>query len=190
MHPQHAGLRASIDVDSGLGLKSYLRTAGSPWLRLGARLFDAFLIGSVITPFVPWKPILLSPEYQRLMSVPILLIWIPVEAFFLSRFGATPGKWLFGISVIRKDGSRLNFNTALERSGTVFAKGMGLGLGFITPFTQAWSFWQIVSRGETTWDREYSSAVVWHRKYFRACLGVVLLLALLHLAAKALWLHK
>jgi uncharacterized RDD family membrane protein YckC len=188
MYPQHVEGHASIDTNSGLGLRSYLQTSGSPWLRLGARLFDGFLIGSIITPFVPWKSVSLPPGTERLMSIPILLIWIPIEALFVSRFGTTPGKWLFGISVLNKDGSRLGFNTAIERSGTVFLKGMGLGVA--TPFTLAWSFWRIASYGEASWDRDYSSVVLWHRKYFRVCLGTLVLLAFFHLAAMAVWVHR
>jgi uncharacterized RDD family membrane protein YckC len=160
---------------NGPTLRAYLKTSGSPWLRWGARIFDNITVGVVIGAATSKWLQDIPPELARLQAIPILLLWVPLEAILISRFAATPGKWLFGIAVFHQDGSHLTFRTALQRSGAVFLKGMGAGL--FAPLAQVWSFWRIANGGQTSWDREYSSVIVWQRCYLRACLGALLLLA-------------
>jgi len=163
---------------NGPTLRAYLKTSGSPWLRWGARVFDNFAVGVVIGAATSKWLQDIPPVLARLAVIPILLLWVPLEAILISRFAVTPGKWLFGIAVLHQDGSHLTFRTALQRSGAVFLKGMGAGL--FAPLAQVWSFWCIANGGQTSWDREYSSVIVWRRCYLKACLGVLLLLAEFH----------
>jgi hypothetical protein len=43
-------------------------------------------------------------------------LWIPIEALFISRYGTTPGKSLFGIRVHTEIGGNLTFIEALKRA--------------------------------------------------------------------------
>ena len=99
---------------------------------------------------------------------PILLLgppalWIPLEAFLLSRWGTTPGKWLLGMSVADALGTPLAFTAALKRSALVLLTGNGLGLPFmlLLPMLQAAMSWVLYRRsGTTLWDRAASSQVL------------------------------
>lgn len=167
---------------NGSALRMYFKTSGSPWLRWGARVFDNIAILLALGVVISSWPQHIPDEADGFWAIPVLLLWFPVEALFVSLFGATPGKWLFGISVLHHDGSRLTFRTALYRSVSVFLSGMGAGI--FAPFTQAWSFWRIAKYGETVWDREYDSVIVWRQSYLRASLGAVLLLAAFHFVTR------
>jgi uncharacterized RDD family membrane protein YckC len=125
-----------------------------------------------------------SETQIRLQRVAVLLFWIPVEAILVALFAATPGKWLFALTVRRQDGSRLSFGQAVRRSLLVFV--YGLGAGFLAPLTQLWAFWRLANDGDTTWDRECSSVVAWHRNYLRVGVGAVVLVLCFHRMV-ALW---
>jgi len=162
-------------------LRAYLRTSGTPWLRWAARFFDGIVLIVLIAAVVaqesdaPREP----AQLERWLWI---LLWIPLEAILLSRFTFTPGKWIFGLSVLHRDGSRLTFGTALKRSVLVFF--CGLGAGFLAPVTKAWSFWKIANEGETTWDRDCATMIVWRRSYVRTCVGVFFALVLLHFISR------
>lgn len=108
-----------VYVRNGSALRMYLKASGSPWLRWGARVFDNIAILLILRLVISSWPQHIPDEADRFWAMPVLLLWFPVETFFLSLFGATPGKWLFGISVLHHDGSRLTFRTALYRSVSV-----------------------------------------------------------------------
>ena len=56
------------------------------------------------------------------------LVWAFFNAFWLSKTGNTPGKWLMGIKVSFQQ-RRPSFATAVERSLLIF--GFSLGMGFV-----------------------------------------------------------
>lgn len=64
--------------------------------------------------------------------------WLRFGAFFLFAFtvvprllrGRSPGKWLFGLRVVRVDGRRFGWWTAFSRASGYFASFGMLGLGF------------------------------------------------------------
>jgi uncharacterized RDD family membrane protein YckC len=169
-------------VQNAPTLKTYLKTSGSPWLRWGARILDIMVLTALVGAALPNSR---SRDLARLEGISVLLVWIPLEALLISRLGFTPGKWLFGLSVLDRGGSRLTFQQALHRAGLVFLRGLGAGI--LAPFTQAWAFWQIANAGEATWDRDCSSTMVWRRSYARMCVGAILLLAAVHLLTLSRW---
>lgn len=101
-----------------------------PWRRYFARTFDYSLITLVIStimlvvlrirPLSNWLSILI--EYGA------LLLSIPIQALMLSLWGTTPGKWLFGISVISENGNTMDYSVALDREWQAFTRGYGMGL--------------------------------------------------------------
>ena len=71
------------------------------------------------------------PAFQRLQMTIAFLILVYDTAFIALR-GATPGKQLFGLYVVRADGSRIGWGRALARHLlTALTLNFTLGLGFL-----------------------------------------------------------
>jgi class 3 adenylate cyclase/uncharacterized RDD family membrane protein YckC len=80
------------------------------------------------------------PSSRKLVSCS--LFWLLYSTFFLSVWGATPGKKALGIRIVQTDGSRLDWRVSLIRSlFSVISGNLGL-LGYI---------WGFVSKSRLTW---------------------------------------
>ena len=70
----------------------------------------------------------------------LYLVSVSPESIFLSLFGTTPAKWLFGISVAHPGGDLFAFPEALNRSFQVFVQGVGLWIPIVALFTQLFAY--------------------------------------------------
>ncbi len=72
--------------------------------------------------------------YAMMVSfhLPVLLLY---HVGFNTSFGATPGKLLLGLRIVRCDGSRLTFSRALVRFAAEALSIMPLGAGFLLVLT-------------------------------------------------------
>jgi len=82
---------------------------------------------SLMTPFE------FDESFYLLFALCVPLIWAPIEAICLTKWGKTPGKKLFEIEVKSENGGRLSWGQSLRRSfipwnrpGVVVSKGIGL----------------------------------------------------------------
>ncbi|MBI3609845.1 MAG: RDD family protein [Nitrospirae bacterium] len=144
-----------------------------PWIRFWARQIDitlaslnmGFLFGGLvflgIIPAPLVQPILnfatnLSPRFSDILSIMLtVLVWIPIEASLLSRWGTTPGKWLLNITLRDPEGRKLIFPAAFKRGVWVWWRGMGAGFPIVSFFTLCAAFGDLTSaEGKTTWDRD------------------------------------
>jgi len=120
------------------------------WIRFVAYLIDAVIlgvvgiiiqtaiVGSALT--LP-RPLPGSPISAADLGVSLGLIGLAslinmvlggcYEGFFLSRFGATPGKMVLGLRVVRPDGTRLSFGRAFGRFFAKALSGLILCIGYI-----------------------------------------------------------
>lgn len=119
-----------------------------PWRRFFARTLDLFLCGllwSLFQWFVLgiyswmggpgseislWKRIV-----DQYISYGLMFLLEPV---LLSTIGTTPGKWLFGLVARARNGQKLSYTEALNRTWQVFGYGMGFGI----PIWSLWKEWQ------------------------------------------------
>lgn len=101
-----------------------------PWRRYFARTFDYSLITLVISTimFTVLRIRPLSNWLSILIEYGALLLSIPIQALMLSLWGTTPGKWLFGISVLSENGNTMDYSIALDREWQAFTRGYGMGL--------------------------------------------------------------
>ena len=116
------------------------RRYGGFWIRFLAVLLDGIILAIAgMTISIPMQiiftPTPFSSLYWGVFSITSsfqLLVAMTYEAFFLVRFGATPGKMACSLEVIRVDGSRLTTGLAI---GRYFAKNwlnaLTLFIGFI-----------------------------------------------------------
>lgn len=136
-------------------------TAATYWARLWARCVDlpvAWVIGSFLGVFLPDFRSLIPGVAGILLDVisGMILICLAIfgyEVFFLSRFGATPGKMLFGL-VVRSVDNRLPTREEAQKRAWSYLKS-GLYFTIFLPYVQllgAFFAWR--NRNESMpWDR-------------------------------------
>lgn len=102
-----------------------------PWRRYFARGFDLSLYNTVVG-------ILLYDFLNReiYLTILTLIAMLILEPLFLSLFGTTPGKAIFGIRVTDPEGSRLDYSTAMDRTWTVMWEGMAMSIPVVCLYFQ------------------------------------------------------
>ena len=149
-----------------------------PWVRWLARTFDVYIF-IFISSYV--ASVLLPEFYVRnwlfwsFLSIPL---WIFVEAFLLTTFGTTPGKWLLKVNVALASSDDILYSKALSRSAKVCWRGYGLGLPFVQFITSIVAFNNLKKNGVTSWDRE-EGFLITHKKIgaIRLIVTIIILLA-------------
>lgn len=165
--------------------KSFLRGQHHPWRRFFAKIVDLGTIG-IIPIFIVYiagieflphlvlftdNPLLMDGTRkdhaeaiaQVFVGISFSMLWIPIDAFFLSVMGYTPGRWLYGISVRADNGSILRFWPALKRSALVALQGLALFTPFAL-FTKLAAYRRLTKTGTTLWDSKVGS-IVTHVKW-------------------------
>lgn len=169
--------------------------APHPWRRYGARLLDAAVlgyptalllgaIGGVVAPTQTQGVItfLTTDLWGRVADIMLnVLLVIPAHAILLGLTGSTPGKWLFGIRIVRPDGRPIGVFTAFWRELRVWFQGLAMGIPFVSLFTLFAGFSWLKDDGHTPWDPP-KRRVALHRpqgaaQVLLALLGLALLIA-------------
>lgn len=130
--------------------------ADCPWRRFLARSLDLLICSTIyelITGAILRTNLLdrsfLMSMVDIYMSFGILFL---LEPLLLSRFGTTPGKWIFGISLRRKDGSKLSYGEGFSRLCHVFWRGFGLQIPIYNLVRLYKSYTLCSEEGEMPWD--------------------------------------
>jgi len=145
--------------------------APRPWIRLWARCVDYFLWGVII-----YFPLVMahrsgaisSPEYRLIATFPMLIVltWALMEPIVMAVFGTTFGKALLSVRLTHPPSEGLssaNLGPLFKRSISVCLKGVGIGYLVATLVTGLFSYGDLKSHGETSWDRN-GGFVVTHGK--------------------------
>ncbi|MGK0188822.1 MAG: putative RDD family membrane protein YckC [Verrucomicrobiales bacterium] len=143
--------------------------AARPWMRYLARVLDCSIANGVLAfagvqlGFV--SPAVFTSEAADFLTATGLLIlssymWVFVEAWLLSNYGFTPGKYLFNIRVVREDRTLMSYKQALRRSFTVWLRGYGMGILLLREVLSIMSFIALTQDGKTPWDEQQSLEVV------------------------------
>ena len=156
-----------------------------PWRRFFARTVDITGFSLIAGGLMMHVASAMSPSTMQaidlILNNPVVagvvmyIFWLPIEAFMLSKYGFTPSKWVFGISVIGKNSDKLSISKAFIRAGTVWIKGDGIGMPIIAIFTRVFAYRRLTSTGTTLWDEAAGSVVV-HANWsiWRAALSIAL----------------
>lgn len=131
------------------------------WLRYFARIIDItvgsiFIVVGII--IISLFLLMFDIDIEALFEVPfvfeiiLMIIYFFVEAKVISVFGTTLGKKLFGITVFHSNGEHLDYITSLERTFTMWFKGLGLSIPLISLFTLIMSYNRYTDLGITSWD--------------------------------------
>ena len=149
-------------------------TTPSPWRRYFARQLDVLVLGTLAwmcAAFVVasidgrlfdriFNPVVL--ENQIVSAFLTTLIVVPILAVVIGLTGTSPGKWLFGVRVTRRDGRPIGLADGLRRELAVYVKGFGLALPLVSLITLVMSYQHLTDRKVAAWDRD-QLWVVTHR---------------------------
>lgn len=130
----------------------------APWRRYFARMVDEALYMTI------WDSVLalvfhinilemgwLSLVMEIIMCIVLLMLAEPV---MLSKFGTTPGKFLFGLRVTAESGARLTWREACWRTWTVLRKGYGFYIPFYC-FIREFISYRACKKGELLeWEED------------------------------------
>lgn len=161
-------VRTGAPVEDGRGLSP--GSSALAWRRWGARMVDStlwFALAWSVGTQAGWLDLwdwFANPEKLMLCLIPPLL-WLPLEATFLSQLGTTPGKWLLGLRVTDDLGQNLGWRAAMKRALLAHVTGNGLGLRLVAPllllpvmqWSMSWAFYR--RNGTTLWDKAANSQV-------------------------------
>lgn len=129
-----------------------------PWRRYFARGLDFGLIQTVYQVILAvFLGINFSDRNLLLEILDSYLCWgivFLLEPFFLAKWGKTPGKWLFGLSIHNKDGGLLTRQEAFARTKQVFFQGEGYGIPFYNLYRNYQSYKICRDNGIMEWDKE------------------------------------
>lgn len=133
-----------------------------PWFRFLARAVDLTIYFSFFAFLIGFPARNVGFFEIMLFSMLATLGFCFVEAIVLGIFGTTIGKWVFSIMIV----PRLTWTQVWDRAFSVWVRGIGLGIPFVSLFTLAMSHQDVISNGVTAWDRDYHSRVVQLRMRF------------------------
>ena len=163
-----------------------------PWRRWFARWLDYSIWGAIVN-FILIVVLRIRPipgDFgSALITVASLLLFVPVEAFLLSKFGTTPGKYAMGIRLEYIQGGNLPYAEALYRSLRVCVGGAAMGLPLVTIIAYIVRYCQLTGRSlrwfarhdevsppqEMYWDEE--TELIYREIHFKR--GAALVLALM-----------
>ncbi len=160
--PQSADAPRPYD-NSGQSSGDIKNRLADPWLRLGARIIDGLilLIPALIIFAIPLGFLLRSsetvssgvievtvtsgPNYFTLAIIGVNILVLGYEYFFLEKEGATPGKKILGLQVIRETGEeKLTSEIVIQRllisAAIAFISFVGAFIGFISVLGSLLSF--------------------------------------------------
>jgi uncharacterized RDD family membrane protein YckC len=130
---------------SPLGIFNY---AGF-WIRVAAYIIDAVILGAanlvlkfVFSSFTSMPDMTdamtTNPQMFKQFILPFIIllsiqmtVGIGYPTFFVGKYGATPGKMIFGLKIIRPNGSRVSYLRAFARYFAQMLSGLILGIGYL-----------------------------------------------------------
>ncbi len=147
------------------------RKRAGPMRRLAARLFDHVVIagGALfvaiaqlhIAPPLPVAGAVMRINFNGyLLALGVAVGGGLMNAAFVRWFGATPGKWLCGVRVLRVDEQRLGWSAALKREAEAVAAGCAMFIPLPMLLAFGVGFVRLVFKGETGWDRRRCAIVL------------------------------
>ncbi len=109
------------------------------WLRFGAKFIDALILGAVnlgvgllwARATGRWDGPHESQSGWFWLQAVFHMIGVLYTTFFLGRFGATPGKMVYGLKVVSPRGGAIDYPRALGRQLAEYLSGLILMLGYI-----------------------------------------------------------
>lgn len=152
-----------------------------PALRFYARVIDMEILFLILQfPYAILAQIKLNNIGflgSRILLLSVWILMLLTEPLFLSKWGTTPGKWLLGITIRKKDGSLLTRNEAFSRTFRVFAKGAGYSIPLYDFYRHLKCYNLCRTTGQLPWDAEIRYEVKPFRFLYLIIFCVMILLS-------------
>jgi len=156
------------------------------WLRYFARTID-MLIGTlfiglifgiafgIITSILGYSQNFLLEIPDLILTIFLIAIYFFIEASIISKFGTTPAKKLFGITLFDSSGEKLDYKTSLQRGFILWFKGLALSIPLISLITLGIAYNTYTDEGKTSWDKTLN-VIVLHQKIstIRFIIGIII----------------
>lgn len=182
--------KSALTTDAQQNAAESARKLGWVGKRLAARYIDVFSLG-LFGASAWWAATEGRKGVEAAVAADLwlllfmaLAVWFLAESLLIGLFGTTPGKWLLGLRVRDAHGEVPGIPRAFTRSFWVYARGLGFGLLFVTPFAIFIAGAQTLNKGVAPWDNglvvdEQGAGVQWQ--------VIAFLLVLLWIAATEGW---
>lgn len=118
----------------GVTVSQEFRYAGF-WIRFAAKIVDGIILMLVTIPLNILAGGYMAPAggpptgkglaIYLLIQLVVIAITMSYSVFFVGKYGATPGKMVCGLKIVRADGSKLTYGRAVGRF-------FGVGLSYLT----------------------------------------------------------
>lgn len=174
------------ELSSGGIEKDVIPQMRNPWIRFWARFMDEMIYGAIVMAVCYFVLNMYTDSEVRMSLinlVGVIVVMFLAEPLLLTKFGATIGKSIFGISVKLYEGSNLTYSQALQRTINVFRYGLGYSVPIFQWVCQYNGFVKCQNGEELIWD-EGIAYTVKDKKKWRWC--VFLLAAALLFGGKFL----
>ncbi len=160
-------------------------TSPHPWRRYAARILDNMVVGLMTWWIIGLVAYSVAPaESEAFFSVfdgPLggiadqlltLLCAIPGTAALIGLTGLTPGKWIFGVRVLR-EGRPIGFPAALNRELEIWVRGLACGIPLISLLTLSNSYNELTTgKRRTAWDLRQGNIVTHRDQSVLATIGM------------------
>ena len=132
-----------------------------PWIRLFARMVDHLLYALFLLLFI-----FINDLHTEGFAMYILIFAtiIFTDGLLLSRWGYTPGKYLFAIQVRKSNSLKLSFKEASKRTWGVLFEGLWLMIPIFSIIGGINSFVYLTHKGKTSWDEKGDFVIKKSRK--------------------------
>ncbi len=182
--------KGAMTADAQQNATESARKLGWVGKRLAARYIDVFSLG-LFGASAWWAATEGRKGVEAAIAADLwlllfmaLAVWFVAESLLIGLFGTTPGKWLLGLRVRDARGEAPGIPRAFKRSFWVYARGLGFGLFFVTPFAILIAGAQTLNKGAAPWDSglvvdEQGASVQWQ--------VIAFLLVMLWIAASEGW---
>ncbi|MBI3901015.1 MAG: RDD family protein, partial [Chlamydiia bacterium] len=133
-----------------------------PWVRFLARFFDYSLWLALlwVIRFFFFKAG--AAKGDRTLVPWEFFVFLPIEAFFLSVWGKTVGKYFLKIGIRQGRRTKLSLISSLRRSLNVWFRGIGMMIPFLNFVCLLIAYYRLQSTKTTSWDRDEGIVVTYH----------------------------
>jgi uncharacterized RDD family membrane protein YckC len=120
----------------GVSLSGAMTYAGF-WIRFVAQIIDGIVmyLGGMIVGLLVGLAMgatgLAGVAAKALSQLFVSALGVAYVTYFLGAYGATPGKMVFGLKVVRSNGDKVTYGRAFGRYWAYFLSGIILAIGYI-----------------------------------------------------------